>query len=447
MTIGVGEETNGLYYLLQKPTLAIISEPSSQFFPCFPFLASIKNVTTDIWHYRLGHLSYSRFKMIHISNPKISCNFNNTCTVCPLAKQKFIPFPVSSSTSNKNFDLIHCDIWRPFSISSKNDCHFFLTNVDDFSRYTLIHLMQSKGQTRTYIQSFFHLIETHFNSKIKVLRSDNGPKFNMAEFYSNKGVLHQLSCVESPQQNAKVERKHQHHLLNVARSLRFQANLPFSFWIDCVTTTAYFINRIPTPLLSNKSPYEMLFSKPPIYSHLKVFGCLCSTSTLSRHRNKLEPRAKPCLFLGYPSRYKGYILLDLVTKLVFVSRDVIFHESTFPYFHDLNNPTSNGIFQSFISSSSNNPVLPMFIHDTYPNHSNSHDLSPSDIYHSMMCHFKHLNLYLKHHLNLYLRHHLNLYLKHHLNLYLKHHLTLHLNLNLLLQIMHIPLILPLNLSS
>jgi hypothetical protein len=151
--IGVGEETNGLYYLLQKPTSAIVSAPSSQFVPCFPFSTSIKNVTTDR-HYRLGHLSDFRFKMIHVSNLEISCNFSNTCIVCPLGKQKCIPFPISSFTSNKIFYLIHCDIWGPFSISSRNDCHFFLTIVDDFSRYTWIHLMQSKGQTRTYIQSF-----------------------------------------------------------------------------------------------------------------------------------------------------------------------------------------------------------------------------------------------------------------------------------------------------
>ena len=114
--------------------------------------------------------------------------------------------------------------------------------------------MKTKSEVLSLIPALYNLVLNQFNNSFKVLRSDNGPEFNLFDFYTNKGIIHQLSCMDTPQQNSIVERKHQ-HLLNVARAIRFQSNVPLNLWGDCVLTATYLINRLPSPLLKNKTPF------------------------------------------------------------------------------------------------------------------------------------------------------------------------------------------------
>lgn len=141
----------------------------------------------------------------------------------------------------------------------------------------------------------------------------------------------------------------------------------------------FLINRLPSLLLGFKSPFELLLGRIPDYTKLKAFGSLCFASTLSKDRHKFSLRAKPCVFLGYPSGYKGYKLLDLESNSISVSRNVVFHEDHFPF------KTSELLSQTvdmFPNTILHLPVplhyvetmpLPNNIHDSCPHNSTEHD--------------------------------------------------------------------------
>jgi len=199
-----------------------------------------------------------------------------------------------------------------------------------------VYLLKYKSQALVTLQQFMSLVATQFQAKIKCIRSDNALEFHSDScqvFFSNHGIVQQTSCINRPQQNGRVERKHR-HILEVARALRFQANLPIHLWGDCVLTAVYIINRLPTPLLNYKTPYEKLLGKVPSYSHMRTFGCLVFAANPSITHDKFNARGIPCVFLGYPSSQKGYKLLNLQSHHTFVSRDVRFIEDVFPFHKD-----------------------------------------------------------------------------------------------------------------
>ena len=242
---------------------------------------------------------------------------------------------MSEHKASSAFELVHCDLWGPYRIAYTCGAFYFLKIVDNYSRVVWVYLLVDKREVLTMLHNFFALLERQFHKQVKIFKSDNGTEFTcMRRYFLDRGIIFQTSCTGTPQQNGRVERKHK-HILNVARALRFQGNLPIKFWGECILTVAYLINRTPSTILNGKTPYEMLYGQQPAYEHLRIFGSLCYAHNQRRNGDKFASRSKKCVFIGYPYGKKWWKLFDLETKDIFVSRDVEFVETKYPFSIDV----------------------------------------------------------------------------------------------------------------
>ena len=314
--IGTGTRRDGLYYFSNTELV--------------PQVGAIEASSLDLWHRRLGHPSEKVVKLL----PQLRNNrdvLDKGCEVCMRAKHSRVRFPLSTNRASRIFEKVHCDLWGPYRHVSSCKARYFLTIVDDYSRAVWIYLLLDKMEVFKMFMMFVAMVDRQFNQKIKIVQSDNGNEFNcLFEFFNATGIIFQHSCVGTPQQNGRVERKHK-HILSVARALRFQAKLPIYFWGECVLAAAHLINRTQTPLLQNKTPFEILFNKPPSFDAIRTFGCLCFAHNQQTHGDKFASRSRKCVFVGYPYGMKGWRVYDLDSKVFFVSRDVKFVEDVFPF--------------------------------------------------------------------------------------------------------------------
>ena len=198
----------------------------------------------------------------------------SVCNACQQAKSHQLPFPVSSSVSHHPLELVFSDVWGPApeSVGRKK---YYVSFIDDFSKFTWIYLLQFKSQVFQKFKEFQVMVERLFDRKILAMQTDWGGEYQtLNTFFSKIGIVHHVSCPHTHQQNGSAERKHR-HIVEVGLSLLSHATMPLKFWDEAFQATTYLINRVPSRVTQNISPLEKLFQQKPDYSSLHVFGCAC----------------------------------------------------------------------------------------------------------------------------------------------------------------------------
>lgn len=83
---------------------------------------------------------------------------NATCDICQLEKQIKLPYYLSNYVASRIFELLHFDIWGPLATPSIKNHKYFLTILNDHSRFVWIMLLKSKYEASVQVKNFIHMV-------------------------------------------------------------------------------------------------------------------------------------------------------------------------------------------------------------------------------------------------------------------------------------------------
>jgi transposase InsO family protein len=191
--------------------------------------------------------------------------------------------------------------------------------------------LKRKSEVFQCFKDFQTLVERQFDKKIRSIQTDWGGEYQaLTSFFQHAGITHHVSCPHTHQQNGAAERKHR-HIVQVGLTLLAHATMPLKFWDEAFLTAVFLINRLPSRVINNETPFYRLYDKDPEYLSLRIFGCACWPHLRPYNTTKLSFRSKQCVFLGYSNQHKGFKCLDPKEGRVYISRDVTFDEHVFPF--------------------------------------------------------------------------------------------------------------------
>ncbi|CAI5957434.1 unnamed protein product [Closterium sp. NIES-64] len=301
---------------------------------------------TLLWHHRLGHPSLLRLRGMASrllvsglpwSLPPLPQGPGPTCVPCVEGRQRAAPHSSQFPPTEAPLQTLHLDVWGPARVRRQGRERYFLLVVYDYSRYTTLFPLRSKGDVTEVLIDWIRAarlqLRQSFGSDFPVLRlhSDRGGEFSsglLRAYCRARGIRQTFTLPDSPQQNGIAERRIG-MVMDVARTSMMHAAAPHFLWPFAVRYAAHQINLHPRVSRPETSPALLWTGKVGDASAFRVWGSRAFVRDLSA--DKLSPRAAPCVFLGFPPDAPGWQFYHPTSRRVLSSQDVTFDESV-PYY-------------------------------------------------------------------------------------------------------------------
>ncbi|GJS73377.1 pol polyprotein [Tanacetum coccineum] len=202
MYVGKGYAVNGMFKLNVMVVKNDINKMNSSAY----LIESSK-----VWHDRLGHLNFNPMRRLIKFNsiPNFHIDSKYKCKTCVEAKLTRSSFK-SVKRKTEPLDMIHTDIYDLKSLPTKGGNKYFITFIDDCTKYCYVYLLKSKDEA---IDKFFLYktdVENQLGRKIKVVRSDKGGEYMspFANLCAEHGIRHEFTAPYSPAKRSWLDDLH-----------------------------------------------------------------------------------------------------------------------------------------------------------------------------------------------------------------------------------------------
>ncbi|CAI7743478.1 unnamed protein product [Closterium sp. NIES-54] len=286
---------------------------------------------TLLWHHRLGHPSLSRLRGMHShllvsglprSLPPLPPLPAMPCLPCVEGWQRATPHSSSFPPTTAPLQTLHMDVWGPARVSGQSRKRYFLLVVDDYTRYTTVFPLRSKGEVVDVLILWIRTVRLQ-------LRERFGQDLPVLHLHSDR-------MVSSPPTSCGtfVMGRAFSSLMEVARTSMIHAVAPHFLFPFSVKYAAHQLNFWPRVSLPETSPTLRWTREVGDVSVFRVWGSRAFFRDTSA--DKLSAHAIPCFFLGFVPDAPGWQLYHPTSRRIFPSQDVTFDESVpfyrlFPY--------------------------------------------------------------------------------------------------------------------
>ncbi|CAI7812836.1 unnamed protein product [Closterium sp. NIES-53] len=234
-------------------------------------LPSFSTNLTLLWHHRLGHPSLPRLRGMHSrflvsglprSLPPLSPSPAPPCLPCVEGQQRTAPHSSSFPLKTAPLQALHMDVWGLARVNRQGRERYVLLVVDDYTRYTTVFPLHSKGEVPDVLIPWIRTVRLHLRERLGMdlpvlcLHSNRGGEFSsdlLRDFCRGEGILQSFMLPDSSQENGIA--KHRIGLvMEVARTSMIHAAAPHFLWPFVVRYAAHQLNLWPHVSMPETSP-------------------------------------------------------------------------------------------------------------------------------------------------------------------------------------------------